>query len=560
MNLKNIKLQVKKLIKMISDMTVGHSQFDYDLILSTLTAVLIFLVELVSYFVVLPEMIHSKTPFLIVVIMMVLSFIAFLSIIKNWIKKTTFLAKLLLYLFPFAIVFSGIYVSYAYQGVTNQIESFFIAVIAASLVQIYPRRKRFVLFVTSFVLFNLMMYLYHGFSILFFTDLRLSFMVTLSGFVYASVHYNLFIHQRHSLEKLDKQNAFQAESMEKLEKAYNELNESNQVTESIIASTMEILKNDRLEDVLQLVLEEAIRLIPKSQAGSVLVYNGEFMEFKAAVKYDLKKLQNITLTLEDLFQSKLEDKYQPTIIKNLEVFDQINISKEKNDALNFAAAGVAKSCLSCSFKYNGEFFGSLNLDNFDSNDIFDERDMELMKQFTKEVEIVISIHKLYEQTILPSKFDELTKVYTRRYFNKMLESNLRACEKTKSIMTVVLIDINNLKEFNDEYGHEIGDDYLVSIIESIRDGIPENSFIGRLGGDEFGIGLPDSTFADTIDRMKRIRTKFHKTGFMASKAHIDASFAYGVSSTDELGLNASKLLAMADSRMYEDKKQTKRKL
>lgn len=541
-------------------MTIGHSQFDYDLILSLVTSVLIFFVELISYFAVLPETINTKTPFLVVTVMMAMSIFAFVSILKNWIRKTSFLAKLLLYLFPLAIVLSGIYVTYSYQGVTNQIESFFIAIIAASLVQIYPRRKRFVLFLSSLFLFNLMMYSVHGFTVLFFTDLRLSIMVTISGFVYATVHYNIFIHQRHSLEKLDKQNAFQATAMKQLEKAYAELNESNQVTESIISSTMEILKNDRLEDVLQLVLEEAIRLIPKSQAGSILVFNGETMDFKAAVKYDLKKLQKITLNLDDLFQSKLEDKYEPTIVKDLKVFDQVNISPEKNLALDSAAAGVAKSCLSCSFKYNGEFFGSLNLDNFDSNDIFDERDMELMKQFTKEVEIVISIHKLYEQTILPSKFDELTKVYTRRYFNKMLESNLRACEKTKSIMTVVLIDINNLKEFNDEYGHEIGDDYLVSIIESIRDGIPENSFIGRLGGDEFGIGFPDSTFADTIDRMKRIRTKFHKTGFMASKAHIDASFAYGVSSTDELGLNASKLLAMADSRMYEDKKQTKRKL
>jgi len=553
-------MKFKNLLKLISNMTIGHSQFDYDLILSLVTSVLIFFVELISYFAVLPETINTKTPFLVVTVMMAMSIFAFVSILKNWIRKTSFLAKLLLYLFPLAIVLSGIYVTYSYQGVTNQIESFFIAIIAASLVQIYPRRKRFVLFLSSLFLFNLMMYSVHGFTVLFFTDLRLSIMVTISGFVYATVHYNIFIHQRHSLEKLDKQNAFQATAMKQLEKAYAELNESNQVTESIISSTMEILKNDRLEDVLQLVLEEAIRLIPKSQAGSILVFNGETMDFKAAVKYDLKKLQKITLNLDDLFQSKLEDKYEPTIVKDLKVFDQVNISPEKNLALDSAAAGVAKSCLSCSFKYNGEFFGSLNLDNFDSNDIFDERDMELMKQFTKEVEIVISIHKLYEQTILPSKFDELTKVYTRRYFNKMLESNLRACEKTKSIMTVVLIDINNLKEFNDEYGHEIGDDYLVSIIESIRDGIPENSFIGRLGGDEFGIGFPDSTFADTIDRMKRIRTKFHKTGFMASKAHIDASFAYGVSSTDELGLNASKLLAMADSRMYEDKKQTKRKL
>ncbi|MBU0996834.1 MAG: sensor domain-containing diguanylate cyclase [Firmicutes bacterium] len=555
-----LKMKFKNLLKLISNMTIGHSQFDYDLILSLVTSVLIFFVELISYFAVLPETINTKTPFLVVTVMMAMSIFAFVSILKNWIRKTSFLAKLLLYLFPLAIVLSGIYVTYSYQGVTNQIESFFIAIIAASLVQIYPRRKRFVLFLSSLFLFNLMMYSVHGFTVLFFTDLRLSIMVTISGFVYATVHYNIFIHQRHSLEKLDKQNAFQATAMKQLEKAYAELNESNQVTESIISSTMEILKNDRLEDVLQLVLEEAIRLIPKSQAGSILVFNGETMDFKAAVKYDLKKLQKITLNLDDLFQSKLEDKYEPTIVKDLKVFDQVNISPEKNLALDSAAAGVAKSCLSCSFKYNGEFFGSLNLDNFDSNDIFDERDMELMKQFTKEVEIVISIHKLYEQTILPSKFDELTKVYTRRYFNKMLESNLRACEKTKSIMTVVLIDINNLKEFNDEYGHEIGDDYLVSIIESIRDGIPENSFIGRLGGDEFGIGFPDSTFADTIDRMKRIRTKFHKTGFMASKAHIDASFAYGVSSTDELGLNASKLLAMADSRMYEDKKQTKRKL
>lgn len=345
-----------------------------------------------------------------------------------------------------------------------------------------------------------------------------------------------------------------------MKEALDKLQASHQITSAMLAATTEVIKNDQLDDVLDLLLKEAVRLVPKSQAGSILIFNGKEMEFRAAYGYDLKKLQKITLKLEDLFQSTLKDKYLPSIIRNLEVFDSIHLGEEKSSQLREHGATVAKSILTCSFKYNNEFFGSMNLDNFDSTDIFNDDDKDLMLHLVKEVEIIIAIHKLYEKAIRPTKYDDLTGTCTRHYFRRLFEDKVGEAKKKQQSCVLAIIDINNLKETNDTYGHDTGDYFIQFFVDTVSARLPEGSMFGRMGGDEFAILFTNHQKPEIQELFLRIREEFATIGFHLTDIDTHVRFGFGLSEFPREGEEFSDLMRIADQRMYQDKKNSKERM
>lgn len=107
-----------------------------------------------------------------------------------------------------------------------------------------------------------------------------------------------------------------------------------------------------------------------------------------------------------------------------------------------------------------------------------------------------SEEQIYEKTVL-SCTDELTSILNRRGFIELLEEELQKSIKDKRQISLLLLDVDYFKEFNDAYGHLAGDDALRKIATLLKEKANEyEGFAGRYGGDEFAILLPD------IDREK----------------------------------------------------------
>jgi hypothetical protein len=387
---------------------------------------------------------------------MLLQFIGFWSIYKNDCVPKSRWHRLVLLFHPFIIVTIGLLISFAYQNNTNYFGSFLIGVFAASFIQIYSPRKRWVLFLYALIPFNVMMFVMHGFTEHFFEGLRFSFMVFLLGYLYTMISYWAHQNQIATMLKLEEENLKQTANIEQMTKIYSDLEASHKITEAMMLITTEILQNEQLDDVLQLVLDEAVKLVPQAQAGSILILSDGQMQFRAAHGYNLANLRKITLRMDELFQSKQADLYQPTIIKNLETFDEVHLSKSTLSQFQEHRALVAKSVMSCSFKYEGKFFGTINLDNFDSETAFNEGDEYMIRHLAKQLEITIAIHKLYEKALLPTKYDELTQAYTRKHYKELLGKAILSAKQHKTPFSLCVIDINNFKEINDRYGHETG--------------------------------------------------------------------------------------------------------
>lgn len=158
--------------------------------------------------------------------------------------------------------------------------------------------------------------------------------------------------------------------------------------------------------------------------------------------------------------------------------------------------------------------------------------------------------KLYEL----ATYDNMTKVLNRRSGLLNLEKELLTNIENNSYLSLIFIDINDLKYVNDNFGHEEGDIYIINICNIMKEQVRKADFVCRMGGDEFMIILPNCT-KDNADKIsEKIVLAIQNFNYL-SKRKYNMSVSYGCStSCPEKPINTDQLIKKADSNMYAYKK------
>ena len=145
--------------------------------------------------------------------------------------------------------------------------------------------------------------------------------------------------------------------------------------------------------------------------------------------------------------------------------------------------------------------------------------------------------------------DELTGLFNRRYINKTLRYLTEKATTNKTDLSLIMLDIDLFKLINDEYGHQIGDEVLVSISKIIQQTVREVDLVGRYGGEEVIIILPKASHIKAIQIANRIRENIESHIF----EHIGktVTISGGVATCQDI--NADKLIKQADDNLYEAK-------
>jgi diguanylate cyclase (GGDEF)-like protein len=143
--------------------------------------------------------------------------------------------------------------------------------------------------------------------------------------------------------------------------------------------------------------------------------------------------------------------------------------------------------------------------------------------------------------------DPLTGLYDRRSFDRLLEMAVARSLRYNWAFTLVLLDVDSLKQINDTSGHQAGDEALRALGERLRHVLRYGDNAARIGGDEFALILPD-TPPEAVDALlERARSA---TGFERPSP----SFSYGWAQIPGDATERDKLVAIADRRLYEAKK------
>jgi hypothetical protein len=162
-----------------------------------------------------------------------------------------------------------------------------------------------------------------------------------------------------------------------------------------------------------------------------------------------------------------------------------------------------------------------------------------------------------EQMEYMAKHDALTKLPNRWLFNEETEQMLRLAQRKKKSCAILLIDLDNFKEINDQYGHPVGDKAFKEIGQRITNSIRESDLVSRWGGDEFAILLYDvSKNDDVVVVIEKIFSAFEEPIRVDDKA-FTIIMSVGVATYPQNGEEINALLKHADSALYEAKEERK---
>jgi len=164
----------------------------------------------------------------------------------------------------------------------------------------------------------------------------------------------------------------------------------------------------------------------------------------------------------------------------------------------------------------------------------------------------ISEHRHLEQEMRRlAETDPLTGLPNRRRFEREVEERVRDPESSDSRGTLLLLDLDDFKDVNDQFGHGAGDDVLIAVGEALRASVRGEDLIGRIGGDEFAVLLAPGRAPRADGVAARLLAELQASGQKARSLPVTASV--GVCSIPSSPISASELWRRVDRAMYSAK-------
>lgn len=149
--------------------------------------------------------------------------------------------------------------------------------------------------------------------------------------------------------------------------------------------------------------------------------------------------------------------------------------------------------------------------------------------------------------------DGLTGIFNRQHFVEEAEQALRYVAKSLRNASLILIDLDYFKNINDTYGHIAGDNALKRAVLICQQHLHSSDVFGRIGGEEFGIVLPECSLNQALELAECIRTAI-QTIPDAETEHVPITASFGIASTTHYGYDLRRLLIAADSALYRAKR------
>jgi diguanylate cyclase (GGDEF)-like protein len=189
-----------------------------------------------------------------------------------------------------------------------------------------------------------------------------------------------------------------------------------------------------------------------------------------------------------------------------------------------------------------------------------ETDKEKFGILTQQLLIGLRRALLYQKVQGLTITDVLTGVYCRRYFLERFNEELKRSKKNKLCLTFLMIDIDNFKQFNDRYGHLVGDAILRQVSKTISLAVRQIDFIGRYGGEEISVVLAETHREQANYAAERIRQAVAAQAIKVYDEELQVTISIGVSTFPDNALNMQNLIEMADQALYLAKETGKNKI
>ncbi|NOD48318.1 diguanylate cyclase [Ruegeria sp. HKCCD5849] len=200
---------------------------------------------------------------------------------------------------------------------------------------------------------------------------------------------------------------------------------------------------------------------------------------------------------------------------------------------------------------HGETVGLLHLRALAGRDACFHKSRKLAQLCAEQISMAIANVRMRDQLHDQSVRDPLTGLFNRRHLTETLRKSISRSQKTGAALSLIAVDVDHFKKFNDTHGHDAGDMVLRAVGAALEQGCDRDEVACRIGGEEFMLILPDNTPEDAVTRAEQLRQAVEAvTVRYGEKALPRITISVGVAHYPKHGTMPQDLMRAADDALY----------
>lgn len=330
------------------------------------------------------------------------------------------------------------------------------------------------------------------------------------------------------------------------------------------------IKQEKLHEEKQKLLLKSLHEITKTLTST--------HDLEVLLKYILKSLSEVTkyengiiiLKQDQRFQVKdflgyAEADLKNRLLEGLEQDESFKTIIEINKAVTLTDVDMnsyginrrAKTFTGIPITYHKQLLGLIvlySMNKKEKNDL----ESQIIYDFAGQIGITIQNLMLFERVKKMATIDGLTGAFNRIHFTGIVELALQELEKESSPMSLLMIDIDDFKHINDNYGHIAGDKVLKELVACMKEVLGPDSIIGRYGGEEFMVLLKNKNVMEAGQIAEELRRAVEDMCIhLDERSIVQFTISVGVSDTSRETGNIWSLLEKADQALYVSKQKGK---
>ncbi|MEI8132009.1 MAG: diguanylate cyclase [Leptolinea sp.] len=301
------------------------------------------------------------------------------------------------------------------------------------------------------------------------------------------------------------------------------------------------------DEVLDQILANVAQVVPNEAANVMMIWSGVAYIVRST-GYAERGLEEAMMTLQ------LPINQEPHLLSMQETGMPLAVK----DTLKYAGlqnqmgTDWARSIASAPLRSKGQVFGFLNLESSQPG-FYNQKHADRLQAFADQAAVAIENARLYAEVQQYAITDELTAIYNRRGLYELGKREVERAHRYSRGLSAIMIDTDKFKSINDTYSHSVGDQVLRILANRLKGCIREVDILGRYGGDEFVILLPETDLQSALPVAERARLSVCETEFQTSAGDIPLAVSVGVADLSGDKLTFEALLEKADNAMFQAK-------
>jgi diguanylate cyclase (GGDEF)-like protein len=303
-----------------------------------------------------------------------------------------------------------------------------------------------------------------------------------------------------------------------------------------------------LEPLLGRILDSAMSAIPRAEKGTLhlIAKDTGQLEMRAVLGFSDTRIRRLYGQDKRGVLARAVQEKRPILVSDTRGLDELMPVSEAFET------ETVRSLIISPMIADQDILGALSL-AASSPDSFDENDLQVLTSFATTATLALRNAQLHAAVQKMAITDSLTQIYNRRGFMEIGERLFESARRFRHPLTAIALDLDYFKEVNDKFGHNTGDQALQFFAELMLRSLRKVDLVGRMGGDEFAILLPETDIFHAVQVGERIRKKTELSTFPTGQEPLKLTVSLGIAKLSTQTAQLDELLNRADKALYESK-------